>query len=47
MKPQKITGYLVFGPDEYLPIGYTPTPEQIADMKKLFGWDYLPKEEKK
>lgn len=43
------TGYITFGPkDDFLTcvqINYTPTPEQIADMRKYFGWDYITLEE--
>ena len=45
------TGYITFGPkDNYLScvqICYTPTPEQIANLRKYFGWDYLTVEEDK
>lgn len=43
------TGYITFGPkDDFITcvqICYTPTPEQIADMRKYFGWDFITMEE--
>ena len=51
MDANEPTGYITFGPkDNYLScvqICYTPTPEQIANLRKYFGWDYLTVEEDK
>lgn len=45
------TGYITFGPkDDFLcciQICYTPTPEQIENLRKFFGWDYITLEEYK
>lgn len=49
MADKKTTGYITFGPKDNfascVQIYYTPTPEQIADMRKYFGWDYVTEEE--
>ena len=42
---QKEKGELTFGPKENylysLPICYVPTPEQIKNIKEMFGWDII------
>lgn len=44
-------GYITLGPKtayQYcIPIYYTPTPEQIENLRKFFGWDYITLEEYK
>ena len=41
----KEKGELTFGPKENylysLPICYVPTPEQIRNIKEMFGWDII------
>lgn len=43
------TGYITFGPkDDFLccvQINYLPTQAQIENIRALFGWDYVTKEE--
>lgn len=43
------TGYITFGPkDDFLccvQINYLPTQAQIENIRALFGWDYITKEE--
>ena len=49
METKNATGFITFGPKDNVlacvQICYTPTPEQIADMRKYFGWDFITMEE--
>ena len=51
MDHKEPTGYITFGPkDDFLTcvqICYTPTQEQIENLRKFFGWDYITMEEYK
>ena len=45
------TGFIVFGPKESIryslcaEVYYTPTPEQVKNIKEMFGWDFVTIEE--
>lgn len=45
------TGFIVFGPKETISyslcaaVYYTPTPEQVKNIKEMFGWNFVTKEE--
>ena len=51
MEAKEPTGIITIGPkDNYLAciqICYTPTQEQIENLRKFFGWDYISAEEEK
>lgn len=44
-------GYVIFGPRETANVSpsivvfYTPTPEQIRNIKEMFGWEFVTIEE--
>ena len=50
-KPTEPTGFITFGQkDDFITcvqICYTPTQEQIENLRKFFGWDYITMEEYK
>lgn len=45
------TGFIIFGPKESIrdsicaAVYYTPTPEQVKNIKEMFGWSFVTKEE--
>ncbi len=51
MEDKKPTGYITIGPkDNFLSciqVCYTPTPEQIVNLRKYFGWDFITIDEEK
>ena len=50
-KPTEPTGFITFGPKDAfftcVQICYTPTQEQIENLRKFFGLDYITMEEYK